>query len=147
MGSAQRVSHPLHLVDRRRLLDGARRCGVLHTDRLRVQPDQSFGVAAWTAPIIFIVVTPLWMQGVFWRDRDLDQGRRSRPLERRIARSLERRLTSELVELLDPVEVSLFGSVARDDDGGDSDLDMRIVLDHYNTADAVDLKRQAQVSP
>jgi predicted nucleotidyltransferase len=55
-------------------------------------------------------------------------------------------LTSELVALYDPVEVWLFGSVARGDDGADSDLDVMVVLDHYNTADAVDLKRRAIVS-
>ena len=55
-------------------------------------------------------------------------------------------LTSELVALFDPVEIWLFGSVARGDDGIDSDLDIMIVLDHYNTADAIDLKHRAIVS-
>jgi Nucleotidyltransferase domain len=55
-------------------------------------------------------------------------------------------LTSELIDLFDPVEIWLFGSVARGDDSGDSDLDMMIVLDHYNTADAIDLKHRAIVA-
>lgn len=55
-------------------------------------------------------------------------------------------LTSELVALFDPVEVWLFGSVARGDDGADSDLDVMIVLDRYDTADAIELKRRATVS-
>ncbi len=53
-------------------------------------------------------------------------------------------LTSEFVALFDPVEIWLFGSVARGDDGIDSDLDIMIVLDHYNTADA--MKHRAIVS-
>ena len=55
-------------------------------------------------------------------------------------------LTTELVRVFDPVEIWLFGSVARGDDGSDSDLDIMIVLDHYNTADAVQLKHRALVS-
>ena len=55
-------------------------------------------------------------------------------------------LTAELVALFDPVEVWLFGSVARGDDGADSDLDVMIVLDRYDTADAIELKRRAIVS-
>ena len=55
-------------------------------------------------------------------------------------------LTTELVALFDPVEIWLFGSVARGDDGSDSDLDIMIVLDHYDTADAVSLKHRAIVS-
>ncbi len=51
-----------------------------------------------------------------------------------------------MIELFDPVEIWLFGSVARGDDGSDSDLDMMIVLDHYNTADAVELKHRAMVA-
>jgi predicted nucleotidyltransferase len=55
-------------------------------------------------------------------------------------------LTDELVAIFDPVEVWLFGSVARGDDGADSDLDVMIVLDHSNTADALELKRRALIS-
>ena len=55
-------------------------------------------------------------------------------------------LTTELVALFDPVEIWLFGSVARGDDGSHSDLDIMIVLDRYNTTDAVELKHRALVS-
>jgi Nucleotidyltransferase domain len=48
--------------------------------------------------------------------------------------------------LFDPVEIWLFGSVARGDDGSDSDLDIMIVLDHYDTVDALELKHRALVS-
>ena len=36
----------------------------------------------------------------------------------------------ELVAALDPLEVILFGSVARGDDGPDSDIDLLVVFDH-----------------
>lgn len=50
-------------------------------------------------------------------------------------------LASELVQLFNPVEVWLFGSVARNDDTGDSDLDVLVVLDHYEPSDAIAMKR------
>lgn len=53
-------------------------------------------------------------------------------------------LTTELVALFDPVEIWLFGSVARGDHSdSDIDVDVVIVLDHYNTADAINLKHRA----
>jgi predicted nucleotidyltransferase len=79
-------------------------------------------------------------------DRDLDGGRRSLALDGETVHHWSNVLTSELDTLFDPVEVWLFGSVARGDDGADSDLDVMIVLDHYDTADAIDMKRRATVS-
>lgn len=37
-------------------------------------------------------------------------------------------IVERLVEAFDPVQVVLFGSVARDDDGRDSDIDLLVVL-------------------
>lgn len=50
---------------------------------------------------------------------------------------------AELVQIFDPIEVWLFGSVARGDDNGDSDLDILVVLDHYDATQVIALKRQA----
>ncbi len=57
-------------------------------------------------------------------------------------------LTADLVAEFHPIEVHLFGSVARDDDDGDSDIDIDIliVLDNYDPADGVELKRRALVA-
>jgi Nucleotidyltransferase domain len=52
-------------------------------------------------------------------------------------------IASELVELFDPVEVWLFGSVARGDDTIDSDLDLLVVLDDYDPVDVIGLKHRA----
>lgn len=52
-------------------------------------------------------------------------------------------LAAELVAIFDPVEVWLFGSVARGDDGVDSDLDVLVVLDSYEADRVIDLKRRA----
>jgi uncharacterized protein len=41
----------------------------------------------------------------------------------------------EIVKAFDPVEVILFGSVARGDSGPDSDLDILVVLDHVERDD------------
>ena len=38
-------------------------------------------------------------------------------------------VVAEIVDAIDPVEVILFGSVARREDGPDSDLDLLVVLD------------------
>ena len=51
-------------------------------------------------------------------------------------------LVAELVEEFAPIEVWLFGSVARGDDDADGGLDMLVVLDHYDAADAVAWKRR-----
>jgi predicted nucleotidyltransferase len=55
-------------------------------------------------------------------------------------------LTTDLVAEFHPIEVHLFGSVARDDDDGDSDIDILIVLDNYDPADGAELKRRALVA-
>ena len=52
-------------------------------------------------------------------------------------------LVAGLVSEFDPVEVVLFGSVARGDDDGDSDLDLLVVLDAYDPQDAIALKKRA----
>lgn len=52
-------------------------------------------------------------------------------------------VVDDLVSAFGPVEVWLFGSVARGTDDGDSDLDLLVVLDDYDPADAIDLKTQA----
>jgi len=52
-------------------------------------------------------------------------------------------LVGELTQEFDASEVWLFGSVARGDDGGDSDLDLLVVLDTYAPDEAVALKRRA----
>ncbi len=52
-------------------------------------------------------------------------------------------LVDELVELFEPVEIWLYGSVARGDDDGDSDIDLLVVLDTYDPSDAIDLAAQA----
>jgi predicted nucleotidyltransferase len=50
---------------------------------------------------------------------------------------------AELVRTFDPAEVWLFGSVAGGYDDGDSDLDLLVVLDEYDPADAIELKTTA----
>jgi predicted nucleotidyltransferase len=52
-------------------------------------------------------------------------------------------LVAELAAEFHPIEVWLFGSVARGDDDADSDLDLLVVLDRYDTSDAIALKRRA----
>jgi uncharacterized protein len=44
-------------------------------------------------------------------------------------------VVAETVEAFDPVELVLFGSVARGDDGPDSDLDLLVVFDEVAPAD------------
>ena len=39
-------------------------------------------------------------------------------------------VVGEIVAAIDPLEIILFGSVARGDEGPDSDLDLLVVLDH-----------------
>jgi predicted nucleotidyltransferase len=45
------------------------------------------------------------------------------------------RVVDEVVAAADPVEVILFGSVARGDDRPDSDIDLLVVLDQIDAAD------------
>ena len=40
-------------------------------------------------------------------------------------------IVADLVTEFDPAAVSLYGSVARSDDDGDSDIDLLVVLDTY----------------
>ncbi len=44
-------------------------------------------------------------------------------------------VVGEVVSAVDPVEVILFGSVARGEDGPDSDIDLLVVVDHVAPAD------------
>ena len=52
-------------------------------------------------------------------------------------------VVAELVRTFDLAEVWLFGSVAGGYDDGDSDLDLLVVLDEYDPADAIELKTTA----
>jgi predicted nucleotidyltransferase len=49
-------------------------------------------------------------------------------------------LVAEVVEVVDPEAVYLFGSVARGQDGPHSDLDLLVVLDQFDPAEVVGLK-------
>lgn len=49
------------------------------------------------------------------------------------------KVVDEIVRGFDPVQVILFGSVARGDDGPDSDLDLLVVLPHVEPADRMRL--------
>jgi uncharacterized protein len=53
-------------------------------------------------------------------------------------------VVSEIVDAVDPVEVILFGSVARGEEGPDSDLDLLVVLDHAAPAERRTLMRQVR---
>ena len=50
---------------------------------------------------------------------------------------------ADLVAEFDPAAVWLYGSVARGDDDGDSDIDLLVVLDSFEPRDAIDLKTRA----
>ncbi len=52
-------------------------------------------------------------------------------------------LVADLARAFDPVEVWLYGSVARGDDDGDSDIDLLVVLDAYDPSQAIALKTTA----
>ncbi len=52
-------------------------------------------------------------------------------------------VVADLVAEFDPAAVWLYGSVARGDDDGDSDIDLLIVLDSFDPRDAIDLKVRA----
>lgn len=51
-------------------------------------------------------------------------------------------LVEEIADVLDPDAIWLFGSVARGDDDGDSDIDLLVVLAGFDPADSVGLKRR-----
>jgi predicted nucleotidyltransferase len=53
-------------------------------------------------------------------------------------------LAAELVDAFQPVEIWLFGSVARGEEGTSSDLDVLVVLDVYDPATSIQLKQRAQ---
>lgn len=48
-------------------------------------------------------------------------------------------LTNDIVTSIDPIQVWLFGSVARGDDNPDSDIDLLIVVEHHRRARALEL--------
>ena len=50
-------------------------------------------------------------------------------------------VVAEIVEAFDPVEVILFGSVARGEEGPDSDLDLLVVFERVASADRRTLMR------
>lgn len=52
-------------------------------------------------------------------------------------------VVADLVAEFDPAAAWLYGSVARGDDDGDSDIDLLIVLDSFDPRDAIDLKVRA----
>ena len=52
-------------------------------------------------------------------------------------------IVADLVTEFDPAAVWLYGSVARGDDDGDSDIDLLVVLDTYEPRDAINLKTGA----
>ncbi|MEO6124439.1 MAG: nucleotidyltransferase domain-containing protein [Ilumatobacteraceae bacterium] len=52
-------------------------------------------------------------------------------------------LVADIVAEFDPVAVWLYGSVARGDDDGDSDIDLLVVLDSFVPSDSIELKLQA----
>lgn len=52
-------------------------------------------------------------------------------------------VVAELARTFDPAEIWLYGSLARGDDDGDSDIDLLVVLDEYDPADAIELKTKA----
>jgi predicted nucleotidyltransferase len=51
-------------------------------------------------------------------------------------------LVEEIVRAVQPAEVWLIGSVARGDDGPHSDIDLLVLLDTYDPAEAGHLKRE-----
>lgn len=51
-------------------------------------------------------------------------------------------VVQEIADAFDPVEVIVFGSVARGDDGPDSDLDLLVVLDRADLAERRGLMRR-----
>ncbi len=60
-----------------------------------------------------------------------DQGR----YDGKTLQELWPQVVAEVVAAIDPAEVILFGSVARREDGPDSDIDLLVVLDHVQPAE------------
>ena len=60
-----------------------------------------------------------------------DQGR----YDGRTLQELWPSVVDEVVRAVDPAEVILFGSVARGEDGPDSDIDLLVVFDHIGPAE------------
>lgn len=56
------------------------------------------------------------------------------------------RIVDEIVEGFDPQRVILFGSVARGEEAGDSDLDLMVVFDHLDRAHRRELQAQLMAS-
>jgi len=52
-------------------------------------------------------------------------------------------VVADLVAEFDPTAVWLYGSLARGDDDGHSDIDLLVVLDSYDPRDAIDLEVRA----
>ena len=55
-------------------------------------------------------------------------------------------VVGEVVDALDPLEVILFGSVARGDDGPDSDIDLLVVFDQLDQTDKRAMMARARAS-
>ncbi len=55
-------------------------------------------------------------------------------------------VVDELVAALDPAEIILFGSVARGDDGPDSDIDLLVVFDALEPSNKRTLMRTARAA-
>jgi predicted nucleotidyltransferase len=51
-------------------------------------------------------------------------------------------LVDAIVTLLAPKAVWLYGSVARGDDTGDSDIDLLVVLDRFDPVESISLRRR-----
>lgn len=60
-----------------------------------------------------------------------DQGR----YDGKTLQELWPQVVAEVAAAVDPAEVILFGSVARGEDGPDSDIDLLVVLDHVQPAE------------
>ncbi|HYN32281.1 MAG TPA: nucleotidyltransferase domain-containing protein [Ilumatobacteraceae bacterium] len=52
-------------------------------------------------------------------------------------------LTADIAGAFDPIEIWVYGSVARGDDDGDSDSDVLLVLDRYDPSAAIEQKVKA----
>lgn len=55
-------------------------------------------------------------------------------------------VVSQIVSAFDPMQIVLFGSVARGDDGPDSDLDLLVVFDHVDPSERRQMMRNVRAS-